>query len=62
MSIAKLGRFAAVLILGLLAVTSCDRSQVAPPEDFQFQLEEATIAGVHRAIQAGQLTCAATVK
>ncbi len=56
MSIAKLSRSIAVLILGFLAVSSCVRSQDAPADDFQFHLEEATIADVHRAIQEGQLT------
>ena len=62
MSIAKLSRSIVVLILGFLAVSSCDRSQDAPADDFQFHLEEATIADVHRAIQEGQLTCLGLVE
>ena len=62
MSIAKLSRSIAVLILGFLAVSSCVRSQDAPADDFQFHLEEATIADVHRAIQDGQLTCVGLVE
>jgi len=62
MSIAKLGRSVVVLILGCLAVSSCARSQDAPADDFQFHLEEARIADVHRAIQEGQLTCVGLVQ
>ncbi len=62
MSIAKLSRSIVVLILGFLAVSSCVRSQDAPADDFQFRLEEATIADVHRAIQANQLTCVGLVQ
>ena len=62
MSIAKLSRSVVVLILGCLAVSSCVRSQDAPADDFQFHLEEARIADVHRAIQEGQLTCVGLVQ
>ncbi len=62
MSIAKLSRSIVVLILGFLAVSSCVRSQDAPADDFQFRLEEARIADVHRAIQDGQLTCVGLVQ
>ena len=57
MSIAKLSRFVVALMLGFLVVSSCVRSQDTPAEDFQFHLEEATIADVHRAIREGQITC-----
>ncbi|MEW5982580.1 MAG: amidase family protein [Acidobacteriota bacterium] len=42
----------------LVALAAC-RQQGGPPEDpaWRFQLQEATIADVHRAIRAGQLTC-----
>ena len=62
MSIAKLGRVVVVLILGFPAATSIVRSQDAPAEAFQFHLEEATIANVHRAIREGQLTCVGWVQ
>ncbi len=62
MSITKRSRSIAVLILGFLAVSSCVRSQDTPADDFQFHLEEATIADVHRAIQEGQLTCVGLVE
>ncbi len=61
MSIAKLSRFVVVLILGFPVVSSCIRSQDAPAEAFQFHLEEATIANVHRAIREGQMTCVGLV-
>jgi len=36
--------------------------QGAPPQAFQFELVEATIADVHRAIQEGQITCRGLVE
>ena len=62
MSIAKLSRFVVVLVLGFPVVSSCIRSQDAPAEAFQFHLEEATIASVHRAIREGQMTCVGLVQ
>ncbi len=62
MPIAKLTRPAAVLILGFLASSTRVLAQDVPVEDFQFHLEEATIAEVHRAIQANQLTCVGLVQ
>ena len=50
----------AVAALITLAISSTARSQGA--DDFQFQLEEATISDVHRAIQEGQLTCLGLVE
>ncbi|MCZ6759772.1 MAG: amidase family protein [Gemmatimonadetes bacterium] len=57
MSIAKLRRFLFVAALGALAFSSSARSQGVQADDFQFHLEEATIADVHRAIREGQITC-----
>ena len=62
MSIAKLCRFVVVLILGFPAATSIVRAQDAPAQAFQFHLEEATIAHVHRAIREDQLTCVGLVQ
>ena len=57
MFIAKLNR-SVVVVFGLLALVA----RVGAQEDFQFHLEEARIADVHRGIQEGQLTCVGLVQ
>lgn len=46
-----------VVVLSVLTISACAESQ-----EPQFQLEEATIAGVHQAIQQGQITCSGLVE
>src|SRR5436309_6952452 len=51
----------ALLVLGLIGVPFL-RRQSAAPQVPQFELMEATIADVHRAIQQGQITCRGLVE
>jgi len=57
MSDAKLSRFLVIAVLSALSVSSNVRSQDVQADDFQFHLQEATIADVHRAIRQGDITC-----
>ena len=57
-------RFIACLILTVSALTAQGLAPAAPtsaPSASTFEVEEATIAGVHQAMKAGRLTCAALV-
>ena len=58
MNMLKLTR-SVLFVFGLLALGVRVGAQ---EDDFQFQLEEARIADVHRAIQEGQLTCQGLVQ
>jgi amidase len=53
---------AAIAILAAIGVPVLMQSQNAEPAGGAFQLEEATIADVHAAIQSGQLTCVGLVQ
>src|SRR5262245_39755904 len=59
MSFARTGLFIAVA-LGALGVSGHALNAQTPP--FRFQLMEATIPDVHRAIQEGQITCRSLVQ
>ena len=50
----------AFLLAGVAAAAQSQRS--GPPRTPRFRVEEATIAGLHRAIQRGQTTCRAIVE
>src|SRR6266566_1789419 len=51
----------ALLVLALIGVPFL-RRQSAAPQQLQFELVEATISDVHRAIQQGQITCRGLVE
>src|SRR4030067_791544 len=55
-------RFLPPVFVALAVVTLPVQSQGVRTQEGGFQLEEATIADVHRAIQAGQLTCRGLVQ
>jgi len=54
---ARFSPFLVIATFGALAVSSNVRSQGVQTDDFEFHLEEATIADVHRAIGEGDITC-----
>jgi amidase len=55
-------RCCSALLASLAIAGLVQSSQVVETQGGRFQLEEATIADVHRAIQGGQLTCRALVQ
>jgi amidase len=55
------GRLLAGVLLAGVAAAAQSQS-AAPPRASRFRVEEATIAGVHRAIQQGETTCRAIVE
>jgi Asp-tRNA(Asn)/Glu-tRNA(Gln) amidotransferase A subunit family amidase len=62
MSKAKLTPSLVLTTLGASAISAGARSQVVQADEFQFHLEEATIADVHRGIRDGQITCLGLVQ
>ncbi len=57
MSIGKTSAFISPVIISLAVAGFLAQSQTVGTQGGRFQLEEATIADVHRAIQSGQITC-----
>jgi Asp-tRNA(Asn)/Glu-tRNA(Gln) amidotransferase A subunit family amidase len=58
----KSARTFGLIAAGALLIGAGARSQVTQESDSQFQLEEATIADVHRAIRDRQITCLGLVQ